>query len=367
MNKESTINNASNIDNTESVLHSTQAFKQEANQEMNRALTEATAQVDSERVLPEFEKVNMPTNSTINSQYIAPADAVTLQATQQLQRQPLVPEALNANATTNYIYAAGNLRIHFPNAGLEKECQAAARILNIGPRDYYDLFTYKDSNGHQLYRYIAEQVSWILNIDNQDVYVLLPSSHDELTEFINTLKQSENETLTDDILSVVIGHLGPMAPAELSGDLPLRMVMCKHIYNFTSKSMLQELNKNINTTSTFIRNVLDALLSNPNMGVTDIDRAKNFIAYRYSSIFIDTSQPESSQSSTADTSEQDQEHLESMEAKPSQISPSRSVIDIIFTYKKNISGRTSTYAVSVDVSDQFPFIHADLSNYIPTN
>ena len=287
----------------------------------------------------------------------------------QLQRQPLVADNLSANASAAYIYAAGNLFPYFPTVGLKEEYDSAVRVLNattnqkVDPKDYYAVFSHKDSHGYEVYRYIAEQVSWILKIDNQDVYVLLPSANDELTEFIFTLKRDENTNLTDDMLSVVIGVQGPMAPRELCEGAPLPMVMCKHIYSFTSETMLKELSKNINTTSTYISNVLNSLLSKPNVGASDSDRARNFIAYRYSTIYIDTS---SSQPSTPSSSE-DNEYLESMEAQPSLASSDRRVIDLIFTYKKIVSGRTNSSFVSVDVTDQFPFLHSDLTVYIPTN
>ena len=312
--------------------------------------------MNTDNTIDQVSETNNVSDEVVVEQIMnPPSNMEPMNMEPQLQRQPVVEE--------QYIYAAGILRPHFPSQGLEKECEAAARILNVEPRDYYAIFSHKDSQGYPLYRYIAEQVSWILSIDNNDTYVVLPNGHDELSEFIYTLKRNETKTLTDDILSVVIGLKGPMAPEELNIDLPLPMVICKHIYSFTSEDMLAELNKNVNTTSTYIRNVLDALLTKPNIGASDIGRARNFIAYRYSTIYIDTSSADSGNQSAAE----DKEYLESMEAKPSSGSPGRSVIDLIFTYKKNVSGRTNSYYVSVDVTDQFPFLHSDLKDYIPTN
>ena len=267
-----------------------------------------------------------------------------------------------ANTPTEYIYASGILRVHFPTRGLEKESEAAAKFLNISPRDYYALFSHKDEQGNQVYRYIAEQVSWILSIDNQDVYVLLPNSDDELNEFINTLEKKEGTTLTDEVLSVAIGILGPVAPKELSNDLPLRMVMCNHLYHFTTEALLQELNVS-NTTTTAIRVVLNALTTKPNIGASAFERAKNFIAYRYSTIYTKTAGTDASD----DTNAEESQFLENLETKMSDNSPGRILVDIIFTYQKNVSGRQSTFFVSVDVTDQFPFLHSNLTNYIPSN
>ena len=272
-----------------------------------------------------------------------------------------------ANSPTQYVYAVGRLRPHFPTLGLEKEYEAVARMNNASPRDYHKIFS--DSK----FNYIAEQVSWIMTIDGQDAYVVLPNSDDELNGFIETLKIDENDTSAEEVYTVAIGLLGPDAPIELRDELPVRMVMCNHVYHFTRTGLLGELSVD-NSISTSIRDVFNTLSTKPNMGVSSIDRAKNFVAYRYSSIYTNTLEKDAnggeqggSGGQGGKSEEDNTRHLAGLDAKLSETSPGRDIVDIIFTYQKNVSGRQNAYYVSVDVTDQFPFLHSNLSDYVATS
>ncbi|MCL1124965.1 cyanobactin maturation protease PatG family protein [Shewanella surugensis] len=279
---------------------------------------------------------------------------------------PLESSHMSVATPPKYIYAAGQLRPHFTNLGLEKESEAATQLLNLKPKDYYDLFTYKDRHNNQPYRYLAEQVSWILSIDNQDAYVLLPNSNDELNEFINTLEVSDKHNVADEVLSVVVGVLGPVAPDELSNSQPLPMVRCQHLYHFTTAELMEELSVH-NTTTTSIRDVLTALAPKPNVGASDHERAKNFLAYRYATIYAKTAGLAFSKDESGTEDKDSDQFLENLETKRSNNSPGRTIIDVIFTYQRNVSGRQSTYYTSVDVTDLYPFLHSNLMDYVPSS
>lgn len=271
---------------------------------------------------------------------------------------------LSTPASPEYIYVAGNLRVHFPSKGLEKEYEAAAQNLGINPRDFNQVFTYKNQDEYFEYRYIAEQVSWILSVSGQDVYVLLPSSADELDEFIDSLAFDSASNLADDTYSVAIGRKGPNAPKEMSDDKPLSMVLCHHLYHFTTEQLQNELSLG-NTTTIAISNVLNALIKQPNTGESDFDRAKNFIAFRYPSIYA--SSQSNKKTCHGSSQNEDEQFLENLNLQYSNVAPGRTIVDIILTYQKNISGRQISYYASVDVTDQFPFLHSNLTDYIPTN
>lgn len=264
----------------------------------------------------------------------------------------------------SYVYVAGQLRPHFPNRGLEREYDAAAQALGLNPRDFNKVFTAKEGSNY-LYRYIAEQVSWILSVSGQDVYVLLANSSDELDDFIDSLTFDSASNLADETYSVAIGEKGPMAPEDLSNGKPLPMVRCHHLYHFTTAQLQAELSEN-NTTTIAISNVLDALTKQPNTGESEFDRAKNFVAFRYPSIYA-ASQAANPSSCHANKQADDEQFLENLELQHSNVAPGRKIIDIILTYQKNISGRQTSYYASVDVTDLYPFLHSNLTTYIPTN
>ncbi|WP_299008999.1 hypothetical protein [uncultured Shewanella sp.] len=309
--------------------------------------TSNTAQLTDKEVLSNSQNDSQPKVQAVNEAPVQRASAI-------------------ANTPAKFIYASGRLRPHFTNLGLEKESEAATKLLNLKPNDYYELFTYKDENNNQPYRYLAEQVSWILSIDNQDAYVLLPNSNDELDAFIHTLEVKETHNVADEVLSVAIGELGPVAPNALSNSQPLHMVRCHHLYHFTTAELMSELSVH-NTTTTAIRDVLTALAPKPNVGASDSERAKNFLAYRYATIYAKTAGLEPNKANNSTDDKDSDQFLENLETKPSNTSPGRKIIDVIFTYQRNVSGRKSTYYTSVDVTDLYPFLHSNLMDYVPSN
>ena len=373
---------------TQATPQTTQATPQTTQttpQLVSQTKPQATPQRMSQKITSEQETI------TMNTQTVA-AQPAPQPAPQTLAPQAIVPEVADhpvvgeqgiqpqgncetcnftASNPPEYIYASGRLRPHFTSLGLEKESDAIAKMLNISPRDHHALFTYKDEDGDLPYRYLAEQVSWILSIDNQDVYVLLPNTDVELDQFIDTLAVDEGGNLADEKQCVAIGVLGPEAPKELSGDKPLKMVMCNHLFDFTTSGLVAELDVNKSTTTTAIKDVLNGLTVKPNVGASNEGRAKNFLAYRYSSIFSATSGIAAAANGAAkpaeDAGADESQFLASLDAKPSNGTPGRTIIDIIFTYQKNVSGRQRAYYASVDVTDQFPFLHSNLSDYVPAS
>ncbi|WP_298769918.1 hypothetical protein [uncultured Shewanella sp.] len=330
------------------------------------AIEEATHSVTTHNVPQEIRPADNIAPLTEN-EALPHAISNTQSKVQETKESPVQRvEAITSTTPTQFIYASGRLRPHFTNLGLEKESEAATKLLNLKPNDYYALFTYQDEHNDQPYRYLAEQVSWILTIDNQDTYVLLPNSNDELNAFINTLEVSDAHNVADEVLSVAIGELGPVAPDALSNRQPLHMVRCYHLYHFTTAELMSELSVH-NTTTTAIRDVLTALVPKPNVGESDSERAKNFLAYRYATIYAKTAGLQANKENNATEDKDSDQFLENLETKPSNTSPGRKIIDVIFTYQRNVSGRKSTLYTSVDVTDLYPFLHSNLMDYVPSN
>ncbi|MBB1486724.1 hypothetical protein [Oceanospirillum sediminis] len=302
-----------------------------------------------------------------------------------LQAQPIDsadagPALVDELVADEFVYAAGKLRLHFPTIGLEKECEAAAQELGVAPTEYHRIFSEKtrypgsrDSSSEAIsyrpYRYIAEQVSWILTIDGQDAYVLVPQSVVELNEFINCLKVDEDDPMDNDRQIIAIGELGPMAPSDLSGDTALRMVSCKHVYPFSYKALEKELDGNSNSTTSAISSVLQLLKVRQNLGQNDFERAKNFIAYRYLDIYrLSLGQYQGGRNYDNQSSvDQEECFLADLQTRYADNTAGRELVDLIFTYQKKVSGRQYSYYLSVDTTEMFPFLHAPLSDYIPSN
>lgn len=288
-------------------------------------------------------------------------------------------DRVEERAPDAFIYTAGKMRLYFPTEGLEKECETAARELGVAPDEYYRIFSEKtryaawDNSSEAItyrpYRYIAEQVSWILTVDGQDAYLLVPQSVVELNEFINCLKVDEDDPMGTDKQIIAIGQLGPDAPKSLCGDQSLQMVHCKHVYPFSYKALEKELDSKSNSTSSAISSVQQLMNVRQNLGRTDFDRAKNFIAYRYPDIYrLSLGEYQSSGRSYDSSSSVDQEEcfLAEVQTRYAANAVGRTLVDLIFTYQKKVSGRQYSYYLSVDTTEMFPFLHAPLSDYIPS-
>jgi len=88
------------------------------------------------------------------------------------------------------------------------------------------------------------------------------------------------------------------------------------------------------------------------IGATDADRAKNYLFMRYPGIY----------SKTFDRQEHDFS-LRSIDTKPSDLSGTRKIVDVILRFSHRKTDVTETYFVRVDVTEEFPFLVSKLVPY----
>jgi hypothetical protein len=89
-----------------------------------------------------------------------------------------------------------------------------------------------------------------------------------------------------------------------------------------------------------------------NAGATDAHRALNYCALRYPAIYAKTAEEFAANSS-----------LSAVEVRPSPLSGTRSIVDVIFSYTDRISDVIEKFFVRVDVTEEFPFLVTKLSPY----
>ena len=87
-----------------------------------------------------------------------------------------------------------------------------------------------------------------------------------------------------------------------------------------------------------------------NAGATDADRAVNYLALRYPAIY-----GRAAESFAANSS------LTSLEVRPSPLSGTRKIVEVIFSYTNRETDVTEKFFVRVDVTEEFPFLHTKLS------
>lgn len=257
------------------------------------------------------------------------------------------------------IYAVGELKPSFPNQGLEKAFNTAARQLSVSEYDYYQVFSYTDTKTQkQPYFYLAQQMDWVLRINHEDCYLLVPRSRAELVCFIDALKKPNDNLQL--VYSTIVGVLGDSAN-YLEGSLP--KVLCNHVFSQTLDELHNKLQSETGVATSAIQDVLKQLEFSPNQGNTNYDRAKNYLAFRYPDIYLTTHTLQKGTSVSVDN--KDTYFLDEIECRYSDVMSPHTIVDIVLIYKSKNLPVKKYYHCSVDVTRQFPFINTPLGLFMP--
>ena len=99
--------------------------------------------------------------------------------------------------------------------------------------------------------------------------------------------------------------------------------------------------------------VFDRILQmTDNAGATDDHRALNYLAMRYPGIYAKTAEEFARDFS-----------LTGVEMRPSPLSGTRNIVDVIFSYTNRNTDFTEKFFVRVDVTEEFPFLVTKMSPY----
>lgn len=260
----------------------------------------------------------------------------------------------NVGKEQRHIYAVGVIKPVFPSLDLQKEFNTAAEVLGVSEANYYGVFAAENNP----YGYIAEQMCWVMVINNINVYTLVPRSQIELNDIINSLKPAP--VATDEVLSVAIGYEQGQTPSHMCAGMSLPMVVCNQVYYFTLAELTKNFtDQNINTEA--IADVIKTIEFKPNDGASAEDRALNYLAFRYPEIYRKTaSMKEPGSNPTGEAN-----FLVGIQTKMSAITTDRQIVDVIFKYQSKTSGEQTFWYCGVDVTGQFPFLNTPLRTYLP--
>ncbi|HET8546486.1 MAG TPA: hypothetical protein VFL57_00705, partial [Bryobacteraceae bacterium] len=89
-----------------------------------------------------------------------------------------------------------------------------------------------------------------------------------------------------------------------------------------------------------------------NAGATDEDRALNYLAMRYPGIYS-----AAAEHFAADFA------LTGVDVRPSTLSSTRNIVDVIFSYTNRNTDFMEKYIVRCDVTEEFPFLVSKISPY----
>jgi hypothetical protein len=253
--------------------------------------------------------------------------------------------------TPSFIYAIGNIEPRFPSLSVEKEfAQATGRAGTQGLNDRKALKKVLSAREN---RYLLRQLCWVFSVEGMETYLLLPRDPADL----DLLAEAVRDKPGPGDLDVAIGMRGPLAPPELCNGLMVPIVVFDQLYSFDRDSFIASIPKQKDTADDAYEAASEELFDRimmlaDNAGATDEHRALNYLAVRYPQIYARAAQ-----------SFQDNFTLTRVEVRPSILSSTRNIVEVIFAFTHRENDFTEKYAVSVDVTEEFPFLVKKLSSY----
>jgi hypothetical protein len=249
------------------------------------------------------------------------------------------------------VYALGRVEARFPTLALEKEfAQATGRAATAGLTDRQAVQSVLSERQN---RYLARQLCWVFTIEGLETYIVTPRDPGDLDLLLEALRPAPRPTDVD----VVIGVLGPIAPPDACNGLMLPIVVFDQLYSFDIDALVKSIPRPEKMEAEQFEPAAEELLSRimqmaDNAGSTDEDRAVNYLAVRDPSIYATTAEAFAGNSS-----------LTGVEVRPSRLSGSRKIADVIFSYTNRQTGVEDKYFVRVDVTEEFPFLVTRLSPF----
>jgi PatG C-terminal len=257
-------------------------------------------------------------------------------------------------AEGSFVFALGRVEPRFPSLAVEKEfAQVTGRAQTAGQTDRQTLHSVLADRAN---RYLARQMCWVFTIEGLETYVLGPRDPVDFELLIEAVRSGPQPTDVD----VVIGRRGPLAPPEVCGGLVVPVVAFDNLYSFDRDELIgaiprpdevpEDQDDQFRATAT---ELLDRIMQMAdNAGATDEHRALNYLAVRYPAVYARTAEAHRTESS-----------LTGVEVRPSRLSGTRRIVDVIFSYTHRRTDVTEKYFVRVDVTEEFPFLVTKLSPY----
>src|SRR5690242_3982922 len=249
-----------------------------------------------------------------------------------------------AAAAPGFVYAIGTIEPRFPRPDVEKEfAQAVGRSETAGRSDRQAA---RDVLSQRQNRYLARQLCWVMTIEGLETYIVVPRDPADLDLLIDAMRPEPGPMDLD----CVIGIRGPMAPAELCNGLMVPVVIFDQIYSFDRESLIRAIPRPEGLAeedfSPAAAELFDRIMQmTDNAGSADEHRALNYCALRYQAIYA----------ATAEAFARDQS-LSAVYVQPSPLSGTRNIVDVILSYTSRSTDVTEKYAVSVDVTGEFPYL-----------
>ena len=297
-----------------------------------------------------------------------PNESAIVLASEQESEPQLPPSAKSAGETTTqacptcaanskaagppaWIYALGRVEPRFPRISVEKEfAQALGRekTTDLTDRQALQAALSKAEN-----RYLVRQLCWVMTIGGLETYILLPRDPADIAMLVDTLRATPEPSDLD----CVVGARGPIAPPEMCNGLMVPIVVFDKIYSFDRDSLIKAIPRPEKVSAKEFEpkaaEVFDAMTQmRENAGATDADRAVNYLAVRYPRIY----------EAAAEAFGRNQS-LSAIDVRPSTLSGTRRLVDVIFSFRHRTTDVVEKQAVRVDATDEFLFLAKPLATH----
>lgn len=256
----------------------------------------------------------------------------------------------NGGGTVSYVYAIGRIEARFPRVSVEKEfAQATGRADTAGKTDQQ---AFHEVLGKRENRYLARHLCWVMTIQGMDTYILQPRDVADIDLLIQVTAPLPNPWL-----STVIGLRGGVAPPEMCNGLMVPIVFFDQFYTYTEEAIIKSIPRPEKIPAkefeVAARELFERLIGmTDNAGATDEHRALNYLCMRYPGIYSKASEAHARNCS-----------LSGVEVRPSALSGTRSILEVIFSYTDRSTDFTEKCFVRVDVTEEFPFLVTKLLPY----
>lgn len=257
----------------------------------------------------------------------------------------------NSTATPSFIYSLGRIEPRFPRLAVEKEfVQATGRGDTAGLTDRQALHKVLSERQN---RYLVRQLCWVLTIEGLETYILAPRDPADLDLLIEALRPAPSPMDID----VVVGMRGPIAQPEMCNGLMVPIVIFDQIYSFDRDSLVKSIPRPKEVSAKEFTPAAEEMFMRimqmaDNAGATDEHRALNYLAVRYPAIYATAAEAFGRNSS-----------LTAVEVRPSPLSSTRKIVEVIFSFTNRNTDVTEKFFVRVDVTEEFPFLVTKMSPY----
>jgi PatG C-terminal len=250
-----------------------------------------------------------------------------------------------------FVYALGRIEARYPNESVEREvAQATGRAETAGLADREATQSVLSAPENF---YIARQLCWVLTIQSQLAYMLVPRDSDDVKTLVNSLRPTPRATDVDAVIGSTVG----IAPPSMCNGLQLPMVSFAQIYSFDVDSFVESVPtpKGVEekTHAATTEQMLDKVMQlTANAGSSAGERALNYVALRYPAVYHKVAEMAASN------------HSWTVDMHPSRLSGARALVDVIFSFRDRQTDVVEKYFACVDVTELFPYLKTKLSPYI---